>query len=43
MSNYKLSNEAKADLIRIHQFGVRTFGTKQADKYFNAFLTAMKE
>jgi len=26
MSNYKLSNEAKEDLIRIHQYGTRKFG-----------------
>ncbi len=38
MSNYKLSNEAKDDLIRIHHYGVEKFGEKQADKYFNAFF-----
>ena len=38
MSNYKLSNTAKEDLIRIHQYGVRKFGVKQADKYFNNFF-----
>ena len=38
MANYKLSNEAKADLIRIHHYGVKHFGMKQADKYFNAFF-----
>lgn len=36
--NYKLSNQAKEDLIRIHQFGVSKFGVKQADKYFDAFF-----
>lgn len=35
MVKYRLSNEAKADLIRIHQYGVLTFGATQADKYFN--------
>jgi len=34
VSSYKLSNTAKEDLIRIHQFGVKRFGMKQADKYF---------
>jgi len=34
MGNYKLSENAKADLIRIHQYGVREFGEAQADKYF---------
>jgi toxin ParE1/3/4 len=38
MQNYRISNEAEADLIRIHQFGIRRFGMAQADKYFNTFL-----
>jgi toxin ParE1/3/4 len=38
MVDYRLSNSAKEDLIRIHQYGVGTFGVIQADKYFNAFF-----
>lgn len=38
MANYKLSNAAKQDLIRIHHFGVDKFGLKQADTYFNSFF-----
>ena len=38
MANYKLSNVAKEDLIRIHHFGVKIFGIKQADKYFDSFF-----
>jgi len=38
MANYKLSNVAKDDLIRIHQYGVKQFGVKQADKYFESFF-----
>ena len=38
MANYKLSNAAKEDLIRIHHFGVEKFGIRQADKYFNSFF-----
>ncbi len=38
MINYRLSNTAKEDLIRIHHYGVKTFGEKQADKYFNSFF-----
>ena len=34
MAEYRLSNLAKEDLIRIHQFGVKKFGITQADKYF---------
>lgn len=38
MTNYKLSNSAREDLIGIHHFGVRKFGTIQAVKYFNNFF-----
>jgi toxin ParE1/3/4 len=38
MAKYKLSNVAKEDLIRIHHYGVKEFGLKQADKYFDAFF-----
>ena len=38
MVKYRLSNEAKDDLIRIHHYGVGKFGIVQADKYFNAFF-----
>ena len=38
MANYKLSNDAKEDLIRIHHYGEKQFGIKQADKYFYSFF-----
>ena len=38
MAEYRLSNVAKEDLIRIHQFGVKKFGITQADKYFHSFF-----
>mgnify|MGYP006198278783 CR=1 FL=1 len=38
MANYKLTNEAKNDLIRIHHYGVEKFGMTQADKYFESFF-----
>ena len=38
MAKYRLSNEAKEDLIRIHHYGVEKFGISQADKYFNTFF-----
>lgn len=38
MAEYKLSNEAKEDLIRIHQYGVEKFGMAQADKYYYSFF-----
>jgi len=34
MTQYRLSNIAKDDLIRIHQYGIKKFGANQADKYF---------
>lgn len=38
MVKYRLSNEAKEDLIRIHHYGVEKFGVSQADKYFDSFF-----
>ena len=38
MGIYKLSDEAEADLIRIHQHGVQHYGEQQADQYFRAFF-----
>ena len=38
MAKYRLSNEAKEDLIRIHHYGVDRFGMVQADKYFDSFF-----
>lgn len=38
MADYRLSNAAKEDLIRIHHYGVGRFGVIQADKYFNTFF-----
>jgi toxin ParE1/3/4 len=38
MANYKLSEEAKEDLIRIHHYGVEQFGENKAERYFGAFF-----
>lgn len=38
MAEYRLSNEAREDLIRIHHFGVKQFGMTQPDKYFETFF-----
>jgi toxin ParE1/3/4 len=38
MAKYRLSNEAKEDLIRIHHYGVKKFGIAQADQYFETFF-----
>ena len=38
MAKYRLSNEAREVLIRIHHYGVNRFGMAQADRYFNSFF-----
>jgi toxin ParE1/3/4 len=38
MANCRISESAKNDLIRIHQYGVEKFGMVQADKYFYSFF-----
>ena len=43
VGNYKLSEDAEADLIRIHQRGVREHGEAQADKYYNAFFDRFEQ
>jgi toxin ParE1/3/4 len=38
MAKYRLSNDAKEDLIKIHHYGIENFGMSQADKYFDTFF-----
>ena len=38
MAEYRITKEAKADLIQIYKFGIETFGEKQADKYLNGLF-----
>lgn len=38
MGTYRLTEDAKTDLIRIYQRGVQEFGEWRADEYFNAFF-----
>lgn len=38
MANYKLNDEAKADLVRIYWRGIRQHGEAQADQYYHAFF-----
>lgn len=38
MADYRISNEAKEDLIRIYRYGVENFGVSQAEIYYNAFF-----
>jgi toxin ParE1/3/4 len=38
MTSYKLSESAKEDLIRIHNYGTINFGQIEADNYYNTFF-----
>lgn len=38
MENYRLTENAKADLTRIYRRGLREYGEAQADKYYMAFF-----
>ncbi|MDG5492568.1 type II toxin-antitoxin system RelE/ParE family toxin [Psychroserpens sp. SPM9] len=42
MAEFRISNTAKEDLIRIHHYGVNKFGITQADKYYNSFFDYFK-
>jgi toxin ParE1/3/4 len=43
VGSYKLSEDAQADLIRIHQRGVRQYGEAQADKYYYDFIERFEQ
>jgi len=43
MANYRISEDAKADLMRIYRRGVREFGEAQADQYYDAFFDRFEE
>ncbi len=43
MANYRINEDAKADLQRIYRRGVLEFGKAQADRYFNAFFERFDE
>ncbi len=43
MAKYRLSIEAKNDLIRIHQYGIQKFGELQADLYFESFFNSFDQ
>lgn len=38
MGDFKISEQAKEDLIRIHNYGAFKFGESQADQYFENFF-----
>ena len=38
MASYRLNDAALADLDRIYEYGILTFGLQQADKYYDGLL-----
>jgi len=43
MLKYKLSEEAKEDLVRVYQWGVLQYGLQKADNYFASFYEAFEQ
>jgi toxin ParE1/3/4 len=43
MGNYRLSNEAIADLQRIWLYGLEKWGEAEADKYYKAFFERFEQ
>ncbi len=40
---YRLSDKACTDLYRLYEYGVRTFGLQQADKYYDGIIARFQE
>ncbi len=43
MGSYRLTEDAKADLIRIYRRGLREHGEVQADVYYSAFFDRFEQ
>ena len=43
MGGYRLSDAALADLYRIYEYGILTFGLQQANKYYDGLLLYFQE
>ncbi len=43
MGNYKISKDAKDDLRRIYERGMREYGEAKADKYYTAFFKRFEQ
>ena len=43
MASYRLSNRALADLDRLYERGILTFGPRLADGYYDELITRMQE
>ena len=43
MSNYRITEDAKEDIRRIYCYGVKNYGEKQADIYFDALFERFEQ
>ena len=43
MAYYQLSDKTRADLYRLFEYGVLTFGLQQAENYFNGIISRFQE
>ena len=43
MAGYKLSNKAIADLERLYEYGVETFGFEKADRYYDGLVIRFED
>ena len=43
MSNYRITEDAKEDIRRIYSYGVRNYGEKQADIYYDALFDRFEQ
>ena len=42
MASYHLNHRALADLDRIYEYGILTFGLRQADEYFDGLIARFR-
>ncbi|MDA1089544.1 MAG: type II toxin-antitoxin system RelE/ParE family toxin [Proteobacteria bacterium] len=43
MASYRLGDAALADLDRIYEYGILTFGLEQADRYFDGLVCLFQQ
>ena len=43
MDRYRLSEKTRSDLYRLYEYGVLTFGLRQADNYFDGIISRFQE
>ena len=43
MANYRISEEAKADLKRIYRYGIQKYGEAQAEFYYEEFFKRFEQ